>query len=80
MSAFGKKGGAGGMKPNRPAFGVARPMKGGGSSAQPSGGEQFPPLPEEEATSSADRWLDSQAPGRSCYGAFGDDPARVSPY
>ena len=49
MSAFGKKGGAGGMRPGaKPAFGVARPMKGGG--AQPedsSGGEQFPPLPGE---------------------------------
>ncbi|MEM6475792.1 MAG: CpaF family protein, partial [Pseudomonadota bacterium] len=48
MSAFGKKGGAAGGKPARPAFGVARPMKGGaraGDDAQ--GGEQFPPLPGE---------------------------------
>ena len=48
MSAFGKKGNAGGMKPGaRPAFGVARPMKGGG--AVPRGGEQFPPIPGEAA-------------------------------
>jgi pilus assembly protein CpaF len=46
MSAFGKKGNASGMKPGaRPAFGVARPMKGAG--AAPRGGEQFPPLPGE---------------------------------
>ncbi|MFY7745474.1 MAG: CpaF family protein, partial [Erythrobacter sp.] len=48
MSAFGKKGNAGGMKPGaRPAFGVARPMKGAG--AAPRGGEQFPPIPGEAA-------------------------------
>ncbi|MEM7689356.1 MAG: ATPase, T2SS/T4P/T4SS family, partial [Pseudomonadota bacterium] len=49
MSAFGKKGNAGGMKPGgRPAFGVARPMKGSAKPAeQPEGGEQFPPLPTE---------------------------------
>ena len=51
MSAFGKKGNAGGMKPGgRPAFGVARPMKGSpGAAEAPKGGEQFPPLPEEGA-------------------------------
>ncbi|MFM7377291.1 MAG: ATPase, T2SS/T4P/T4SS family, partial [Erythrobacter sp.] len=48
MSAFGKKGNAGGIGPgSRPAFGVARPMKGGG--AAPRGGEQFPPIPGEPA-------------------------------
>ena len=49
MSAFGKKGNAGAMKPGgRPAFGVARPMKGGAKPAEePQGGEQFPPLPSE---------------------------------
>ncbi|MDP5103840.1 MAG: CpaF family protein, partial [Erythrobacter sp.] len=49
MSAFGKKGNAGGLAPGgRPAFGVARPMKGaGGPGAAPRGGEQFPPLPGE---------------------------------
>ena len=47
MSAFGKKGGAGGMKAGgRPAFGVARPMKSGKPSGDDDkGGEQFPPLP-----------------------------------
>ncbi len=46
MSAFGKKGNAGDMKPgSRPAFGVARPMKGAGG--PPRGGEQFPPIPGE---------------------------------
>ncbi|MFM7348764.1 MAG: CpaF family protein [Erythrobacter sp.] len=46
MSAFGKKGNAGGMKPGaRPAFGVARPMKGPGVPVR--GGEQFPPIPGE---------------------------------
>lgn len=51
MSAFGKKGNAGGLKPGgRPAFGVARPMKGGGGSAPGArGGEQFPPIPGEGA-------------------------------
>ena len=55
MSAFGKKGNAGGMKPGgRPAFGVARPMKGGAQAAQEAnGGEQFPPLPEEGAAPKA---------------------------
>ena len=40
MNAFGKRNGLGGAG-QRPSFGVARPMKGG---AQPSGGEQFPPV------------------------------------
>src|SRR3954467_10432903 len=48
MSAFGKRGGVGGGRPN---FGVAKPMKGapGGASAAPAipeGGDQFPPLDE----------------------------------
>jgi pilus assembly protein CpaF len=48
MSAFGKRGGVSGGRPN---FGVAKPMKGGsgsGSSAAPQGGEQFPPIEELE--------------------------------
>jgi pilus assembly protein CpaF len=47
MSAFGKRNGLG-SGGNRPNFGVARPMKssGGKPSAEPSGGEQFPPLEE----------------------------------
>src|SRR3954453_14770405 len=45
MSAFGKRGGIGGGRPN---FGVAKPMKGGSgagaAAAVPEGGDQFPPL------------------------------------
>ena len=46
MSAFGRRGGAGGPGGQRPSFGVARPMKGGGGAATPpiEGGDQFPPL------------------------------------
>ena len=48
MSAFGRRPGATSGLGNRPAFGVARPMQGGGT-ARPAdgetGGEQFPPLP-----------------------------------
>ncbi|MFS0736470.1 CpaF family protein [Sphingomonas sp. 1P06PA] len=40
MSAFGKRSGTGGGQ--RPAFGVARPMQGGGKPAD--GGTQFPPI------------------------------------
>ena len=49
MSAFGKRGGAGGARPN---FGVAKPMKGGtggtsvGPFPAPEGGDQFPPIDE----------------------------------
>ena len=57
MTAFGKRGGISG---GRPSFGVAKPMKGGPSSANspldPPGGEQCPPLedlvPPPEASSS----------------------------
>ncbi|MFM5918029.1 MAG: CpaF family protein, partial [Novosphingobium sp.] len=54
MSAFGRRNGAGGMAPGaRPQFGVARPMKGGieakSPSADPLGGDQFPPLPGEDS-------------------------------
>ena len=48
MSAFGRRSGLGGGTGGRPAFGVARPMQGGGatrpSDLGPMGGEQFPPL------------------------------------
>ena len=56
MSAFGKKGGAGGMRPGaKPAFGVARPMKdGSGKSEEAKGGKQFPPLPGGAAGGSAE--------------------------
>ena len=58
MSAFGRRTGAGGSQPARPAFGVARPMQGAapaaGNAPLPGnapvpGGEQFPPLPGEDA-------------------------------
>ena len=57
MSAFGRRNGAGGMAPSaRPQFGVARPMKGGADAAKSQsaaslGGDQFPPLPGEDADS-----------------------------
>ena len=46
MSAFGKRPGASGGAASRPAFGVARPMQGGGRPADetPSGGTQFPQI------------------------------------
>jgi pilus assembly protein CpaF len=49
MSAFGRRGGAGGTSGQRPSFGVARPMKGGPGLVSltpeaPAGGEQFPPI------------------------------------
>ena len=51
MSAFGKRGGVSGA---RPSFGNAKPMKGGpgaaSKTAEPEGGEQFPPLEDLEAT------------------------------
>src|SRR5690349_2905049 len=47
MNAFGKRSGLS----SRPSFGVAKPMKGGGSggapaSDAPDGGDQFPPIDE----------------------------------
>lgn len=62
MSAFGRRsGGNGGSGGGRPSFGVARPMKGSGGpppkrddeAPPPSGGEQFPPLPGENAEGDA---------------------------
>jgi len=49
MSAFGRRTGMGGMggQGPRPAFGVARPMQGGGPAPRPAdaeGGGQFPPI------------------------------------
>ena len=47
MSAFGRRSGMGGGQPARPAFGVARPMQGGGiprPSEDPAPGSQFPPI------------------------------------
>jgi pilus assembly protein CpaF len=47
MSAFGRRSGISGSAPGRPAFGVAKPMQGGGIARAPEleGGDQFPPLP-----------------------------------
>ena len=45
MSAFGRRSGGGAPGGQRPSFGVARPMKGGGSVSLPvEGGDQFPPI------------------------------------
>ena len=46
MSAFGRRSNMGSGQPVRPAFGVARPMHGGGPAPrpEPEGGQQFPPL------------------------------------
>ena len=55
MSAFGKRPGVGTGPGNRPAFGVARPMQGGGRGAEtpPPGGSQFPPIDSVEIPGSA---------------------------
>ena len=56
MSAFGRRGGSGGSA-SRPAFGVAKPMKGSGPAsaagdpAATLGGEQFPPIDAIDFTS-----------------------------
>ena len=55
MSAFGRRNGPGGMgSGSRPAFGNAKPMRGGNPSQEsgPEGGEQFPPVPNDGDTSS----------------------------
>ncbi|WP_390549950.1 CpaF family protein [Qipengyuania sp. MTN3-11] len=59
MSAFGRKNGPGGMNSGaRPQFGIAKPMRGGSpaptrDNSEASGGDQFPPLPDEDADGSA---------------------------
>src|SRR6476646_2796472 len=73
MSAFGKRGGIGGGRPN---FGVAKPMKGGAggaAAAAPDGGDQFPPL--EELTPSLDA-PSSDSGGGSSLGAMDKLTAR----
>ena len=73
MSAFGKRGGIGGGRPN---FGVAKPMKGGGgggTAAVPDGGDQFPPL--DELTPSLDV-PSSDSGGGSSLGAMDKLTAR----
>jgi pilus assembly protein CpaF len=45
MSAFGRRSGASGSSGQRPSFGIARPMKGGGPvDLSNTGGDQFPPI------------------------------------
>ncbi len=46
MSAFGRRSGMGSGQPARPAFGVARPMQGGGGQRadESAPGSQFPPI------------------------------------
>ena len=54
MSAFGRRNGPGGLgSGNRPAFGNAKPMKGTNTPrpSNPEGGEQFPPIPDEDTAS-----------------------------
>ena len=68
MNAFGKRNGAS----SRPSFGVAKPMKGGGSgaaSAETPGGDQFPPI--DELTPS----LDSTFPAGDSSGGVGPSGA-----
>ncbi|MEO0642510.1 MAG: CpaF family protein, partial [Pseudomonadota bacterium] len=81
MSAFGKKGNAGNMKPGgRPAFGVARPMKTGGRAPeQPKGGEQFPPLPADaEQTKAKAAPSPAQAPSGPAKGSTAEAMDRLA--
>ena len=64
MSAFGRRGGNNGSGGARPAFGVARPMKGGAvggpvsfSPADPDGGGQFPPIDSMDFGAAVDEGL-----------------------
>src|SRR5688572_17194111 len=67
MSAFGRRPGSGGQ---RPSFGVARPMKGGGPVPLPvDGGDQFPAidnsaLPIDDASTPAAFMSDGDAMAR----------------
>jgi len=79
MSAFGRRsGGNGSPGGGRPSFGVARPMKGSGSpppkrdedAPAPGGGEQFPPLPNDNA--------DGDAPAGSANPRGGDAMERLA--
>ncbi len=72
MSAFGRRSGAGSGQPVRPAFGVARPMQGGGGASRPDAdlpGSQFPPL--DSATLSGEMDLPGGGFGGSAGGAGG---------
>lgn len=66
MSAFGRRSGPGGTG-TRPAFGVARPMQGGGARpAEPDHGTQFPPI-------------DAAALGGMASDSFASEPAIAGP-
>ncbi|OYY89957.1 MAG: flagellar protein FlaI [Sphingomonas sp. 28-66-16] len=77
MSAFGRRSGtANGAPPARPAFGVARPMQGGGP-ARPGdldGGEQFPPIASPAPTTGGDE----QAYAGTMPGGTSDALARLA--
>jgi len=74
MSAFGRRSGLGGGTSGRPAFGVARPMQGGGAQrpAEPAGGEQFPPLDSVPLPGAAA--IEPEPLGASPLGAGGAHP------
>jgi pilus assembly protein CpaF len=67
MSAFGRRNGTGGAPGQRPAFGVARPMKGPGPAGPArlpvDGGDQFPPI-EDLAIPTEDSFGELPAPER----------------
>ncbi|MBW8911342.1 MAG: CpaF family protein, partial [Sphingomonas sp.] len=70
MSAFGRRNGLGAGQAGRPAFGVARPMQGGGAQPVADAGEQFPPLPDTND-------IDADLPG-TMPGSNGDAMARLT--
>ena len=70
MSAFGRRSGLGAGQPARPAFGVARPMQGGGAQPAADTAEQFPPLPDTNE-------IDADQPG-NMPGSNGDAMARLT--
>ncbi|MEL6528603.1 MAG: CpaF family protein [Pseudomonadota bacterium] len=79
MSAFGKKGGAGGVNGGRPAFGVARPMKSGAPQRDDAkGGEQFPPLPNEGEAAKPASPSPAPAPSKSSGNATADAMDRLA--
>ena len=70
MSAFGRRNGLGAGQAARPAFGVARPMQGGGAQPAADAAEQFPPLPD---TNEIDADQSGNMPGSN-----GDAMARLT--
>ncbi|SFP67140.1 CpaF family protein [Sphingomonas rubra] len=67
MSAFGRRNGMGSGQPVRPAFGVARPMQGGGPAPRGDepldGGLQFPPLDALPMPGESEGVLPGTSPG-----------------